>query len=371
MESPPSFVPCNAQYAPSVYKKDRKVLQYRSKRWPGCILEFQKSGTYKSTVYWKCIQCSKKSDKAGHIPSVTVTNDVLTSDPDYCGNAPHHCDPLVTNTETIVLAKRYRYEMIEKAKGKRTTPGKLQREIIEGIRTHPKLKLLDVEQQNAIEKYLSSKNPVKTSRMAPVSTSLTETASNDVRATSSASGSTGEESNLLTLLFNGNENGHQSSEKRSDYLSWDEFFMGAALLAAKRSKDPATQVGSAIVNSTDRIVGIGYNGMPQGCSDDVLPWGKDSSSPLDTKYMYVCHAEMNAILNKNIQSAEGCTIYSTMFPCNECAKMIIQSGIKRVVYLHDKPLKPEMIASKRLFDLARVEYSQFVPQRTHITLSFD
>ncbi|KAH7730951.1 DCMP deaminase [Aphelenchoides avenae] len=159
--------------------------------------------------------------------------------------------------------------------------------------------------------------------------------------------------------------------KRSDYISWDEFFMGTALLSARRSKDPCTQVGCAIVNQSLRIVGIGYNGMPHGCSDDAFPWGKSSANPLENKYMYVCHAEMNAILNKNIQSAEGCTLYCTMFPCNECAKMIIQSGIKRVVYFADKPNKPEMIASKRLFDVAKIAYERFIPQRSQIVLNFE
>ena len=142
---------------------------------------------------------------------------------------------------------------------------------------------------------------------------------------------------------------------RSDALSWDEYFMSTAFLSAMRSKDPVTQVGAGkswfrdpltpsnpflfppvIVNPAHRIVGIGYNGMPRSCSDNLLPWGKESQDRLENKYMYVCHAEMNAILNKNSADVERCTIYVALFPCNECAKMIIQSGIKEVVYLSDK-----------------------------------
>ncbi len=122
------------------------------------------------------------------------------------------------------------------------------------------------------------------------------------------------------------------NEKREDFLSWDEYFMAMAFLAAKRSKDPATQVGAAIVNSKNRIVGVGYNGFPVGCSDDALPWGKTSASQADTKYMYVCHAEMNAVLNKNSSTVEDCRMYVALFPCNECAKIIIQSGIKEASF---------------------------------------
>ena len=124
--------------------------------------------------------------------------------------------------------------------------------------------------------------------------------------------------------------------KRSDYISWDEYFMGIALLSAQRSKDSNTQVGACIVNADNKILSVGYNGMPTGCSDDEMPWGRESDDPLDTKYPFVCHAELNAILNSNIPSLSGSTLYVTLFPCNECAKAIIQCGIKRVVYLENK-----------------------------------
>ena len=108
--------------------------------------------------------------------------------------------------------------------------------------------------------------------------------------------------------------------KRSDYISWDEYFMGIATLSAQRSKDNSTQVGACIVNREHKIVSVGYNGMPTGCSDDDMPWERSGDSPLDTKYPFVCHAELNAILNSNIGNLGGCTVYVTLFPCNECAK---------------------------------------------------
>ncbi|MBO6230206.1 MAG: dCMP deaminase family protein [Ruminiclostridium sp.] len=124
--------------------------------------------------------------------------------------------------------------------------------------------------------------------------------------------------------------------KRGDYISWDEYFMGIALLSAQRSKDNNTQVGACIVNSDKKIVSVGYNGMPTGCADDDMPWERSADSVLGTKYPFVCHAELNAILNSNIPSLSGATLYVTLFPCNECAKAIIQCGIKRVVYLDNK-----------------------------------
>ena len=123
--------------------------------------------------------------------------------------------------------------------------------------------------------------------------------------------------------------------KRQDYISWDEYFMGVALLSAKRSKDPSTQVGACIVNDKNKIVGAGYNGLPIGCSDDEFPWDKQGSF-LDTKYPFVCHAELNAILNNIGMDLKGCRIYTALFPCNECSKAIIQSGISEVIYLSDK-----------------------------------
>lgn len=161
------------------------------------------------------------------------------------------------------------------------------------------------------------------------------------------------------------------NSKRQDYLEWDEYFMATAFLAAKRSKDPCSQVGACIVNEEKKIVGIGYNGMPSGCSDDQYPWSKTAPSKLDTKYFYVCHAEMNAIVNKNSADVKGCTMYVALFPCNECAKIIIQSGIKKVFYMSDKNFhKPETIASKRMFDSAGVEYRQYVPKHKHIVIDF-
>ena len=167
-------------------------------------------------------------------------------------------------------------------------------------------------------------------------------------------------------------NGEQGDKKRADYLEWSEYFMAVSFLSAMRSKDPATQVGACIVSPDNRIVGIGYNGMPRGCSDNQLPWGKSSDNELDNKYMYVCHAEMNAILNKNSEKITDCSIYVALFPCNECAKMIIQSGIKSVIYLSDKHKnKNSTIASKRLLDMAGVKYTQFVPKMSKIEIDFD
>jgi len=158
---------------------------------------------------------------------------------------------------------------------------------------------------------------------------------------------------------------------RSEYLEWSEYFMAVSFLSAMRSKDPATQVGACIVSEDKRIVGIGYNGMPRGCPDSKLPWGKSSKDELETKYMYVCHAEMNAIMNKNSASVEGCTIYVALFPCNECAKMIIQAGIKDVIYFSDKHAeKSNTIASKKLLDMAGISYTQFVPKMKKIVIDF-
>ncbi|XP_053440977.1 deoxycytidylate deaminase isoform X2 [Nycticebus coucang] len=117
-----------------------------------------------------------------------------------------------------------------------------------------------------------------------------------------------------------------SCKKRDDYLEWPEYFMAVAFLSAQRSKDPNSQVGACIVDTENKIVGIGYNGMPNGCSDDLLPWRRTAESRLDTKYPYVCHAELNAIMNKNSADVKGCSMYVALFPCNECAKLIIQAG---------------------------------------------
>ena len=144
--------------------------------------------------------------------------------------------------------------------------------------------------------------------------------------------------------------------KRQEYLSWDKYFMGIALLSAKRSKDPSTQVGACIVNKDKRILSMGYNGMPRCCSDDEFPWEKNDN-PLDSKYLYVCHAELNAILNCDRGNVRDCIVYTTLFPCNECAKAIIQSGIAEVVYMEDKYSDSDsVIASKKMFDTAGVKY---------------
>lgn len=160
--------------------------------------------------------------------------------------------------------------------------------------------------------------------------------------------------------------------KRQNVISWDDYFMAVSFLSAMRSKDPSTQVGACIVNDEKRIVGIGYNGFPKGCSDDDLPWNREGDSELDTKYPYVCHAEVNAILNKNSAEVKHCTMYVALFPCNECAKVIIQSGIAEVVYMSDKyAARPSMIASRRMFDMAKVRLRQFVPSlQGPITVDF-
>jgi dCMP deaminase len=142
--------------------------------------------------------------------------------------------------------------------------------------------------------------------------------------------------------------------KRENTLSWDEYFMGLAHLSALRSKDPNTQVGAAIVDENKRVVSVGYNGFPKGCSDDLFPWEKNGPS-LRTKYFYVVHAELNAILNSP-RSVAGCTIYVSLFPCNECAKAIIQSGIKRIVYESDKYADTDGTkASKAMLEAAGIE----------------
>ncbi len=158
--------------------------------------------------------------------------------------------------------------------------------------------------------------------------------------------------------------------KRNDYISWDEYFMGIALLSAKRSKDPATQVGSCIANKNNRVVAVGYNGLPAGLSDDEFPWGSEGEH-IDTKYPYVCHAELNAILNKVSTDITGCKVYTTLFPCNECAKALIQSGIKEVIYLSDKYAQTDsVIASKKMFDAAGIVYTSFHTDKKSIVLDY-
>ena len=147
--------------------------------------------------------------------------------------------------------------------------------------------------------------------------------------------------------------------KRQDYLSWDEYFMGIAELSARRSKDPSTQVGACIVDDNNKIMSVGYNGMPKACSDDEFPWDREGGQ-LETKYFFVCHAELNAILNYRGGSLEGSRIYATLFPCNECAKAIIQAGIKEIIYACDKYAdSASVVASKMMFKAAGVKLTPY------------
>ncbi len=156
--------------------------------------------------------------------------------------------------------------------------------------------------------------------------------------------------------------------KRQVYINWDEYFMGVALLAAKRSKDPNTQVGACIVNSDNIIISTGYNGLPYGCSDDVFPWVREGT---DTKYAYVVHAELNAILNATGKNLRGTRIYVDLFPCNECAKAIIQSGIKEVVYLYDKYADSmATLASKRMLEAAGIKTRQLSTELESLVIDF-
>lgn len=141
-------------------------------------------------------------------------------------------------------------------------------------------------------------------------------------------------------------------------ISWDQYFMGVAKLSAYRSKDPNTQVGACIVNEENKIVGVGYNGMPWGCEDQDFPWANREGALYDTKYAYVVHAELNAILNST-SNLKGCRIYVSLFPCNECVKAIIQSGINLILYEDDKYDKtPSDMAAKRMLNAAGVKYKK-------------
>ena len=147
--------------------------------------------------------------------------------------------------------------------------------------------------------------------------------------------------------------------KRRDYINWDEYFMGIAILSSKRSKDPNSQVGACIVDKDNKILSIGYNGFPIGCSDDEMPWEREGEFE-QTKYPYMCHAELNAILNYTGSTLKGSRIYVSLFPCNECAKAIIQSGIKEIIYMDDKYADlPSVKVSKKLFDMTNVKYKKF------------
>ena len=161
------------------------------------------------------------------------------------------------------------------------------------------------------------------------------------------------------------------SNKRNDYIGWDDYFMGVSLLAAERSKDPSTQVGACIVSNDNRILSTGYNGFPQGCSDDDFPWNRDKSLG-ETKYNFVVHAELNAILNAGGKSLVGSRIFVSLFPCHECAKAIIQAGVKEVVYLSDKYNGTESDnASKRMLNAAGVKLTKIKPTKAQIVLNFD
>ena len=165
-----------------------------------------------------------------------------------------------------------------------------------------------------------------------------------------------------TIIDHHRDGGETMSEKRDGYITWDEYFMGVAKLSAMRSKDPNTQVGACIVSQDNKILSMGYNGFPKGCSDDEFPWCREGD-PLDNKYMYTAHSELNAILNYRGGSLENAKLYVTLFPCNECAKAIIQAGITTVVYDDDKyATSASVIASKRMFDAAGVRYYRY--QRT-------
>ena len=158
--------------------------------------------------------------------------------------------------------------------------------------------------------------------------------------------------------------------KRKDYISWDEYFMGVAILSGMRSKDPNTQVGCCIVSQDNKILSMGYNGLPIGCSDDEFPWVREGEDPLETKYVYTVHSELNAILNYRGGSLEGAKLYVSLFPCNECAKAIIQSGIKEIIYYSDKYHDaPSSMASRRLFNMTGVKYRAYHPSGRELNLT--
>ncbi len=158
--------------------------------------------------------------------------------------------------------------------------------------------------------------------------------------------------------------------KREDYISWDEYFMGISKLSGLRSKDPHTQVGACIVSQDNKILSMGYNGFPMGCSDDIFPWAREGNE-LDTKYPFVTHSELNAILNYRGGSLEGTKLYVSLFPCNECAKAIIQAGIKTIVYDSDKyDGTPSVEASKKMLKAAGVEFYQYKRTGRKVVLEF-
>ncbi|MBP5197714.1 MAG: dCMP deaminase family protein [Lachnospiraceae bacterium] len=159
------------------------------------------------------------------------------------------------------------------------------------------------------------------------------------------------------------------SGKREDYINWDEYFMGVAHLSGMRSKDHNTQVGACIVSRNNKILSMGYNGFPAGCSDDDFPWSRDDEDQMKTKYPFVTHSELNAILNYRGGSLEDTKIYVSLFPCNECAKALIQAGIREVIYDSDKYNgTPSNIAAKKMFDAAGVKYTPYEHSGRSITI---
>lgn len=160
------------------------------------------------------------------------------------------------------------------------------------------------------------------------------------------------------------------SSKRENYISWDEYFMGVCKLASMRSKDPNTQVGATIVDSSNHIISIGYNGFPVGCSDDEFPWDREGDSDYDTKYAYVCHAELNAILNAKSADLKGDKVFVTLFPCENCTKALIQKGISEIIYDDDKYHDTAgAMASRKMFDAAGIIYRKY--NRSGKTLSIE
>ena len=175
----------------------------------------------------------------------------------------------------------------------------------------------------------------------------------------------------LDKEFVDEQEGRDTAAKRADYLHWDDYFMGIALLSAQRSKDPSTRVGACIVDESNKIVGIGYNGFPRGCSDDELPWARKAADVKDTKYPYVVHAEVNAILNSTVK-LNNAKMYVALFPCNECAKMIIQAGIKEIIYLSDKYSDTDSVrAARTMFKMSGVKMRKLATKTRRLDVSFE
>ncbi|MBO4395483.1 MAG: dCMP deaminase family protein [Eubacterium sp.] len=159
------------------------------------------------------------------------------------------------------------------------------------------------------------------------------------------------------------------NEKKQDSLTWDQYFMGVAKMSAMRSKDPHTSVGACIVGEDNKILSMGYNGMPRGCSDEDFPWGRDGDDPLTTKYVYVCHAELNAILNYAGTNLHGARIYTTLFPCNECTKALIQVGIREVIYQDNLyPDSASVVAAKKMMKAAGISYRRYEPAGVNVSI---